>query len=324
MTIPILLAAALLMAFAIILYCYRLAFYSPDKTQDNIYNIPTGEQYQQQREIMHTMIRDMAVIPCQQVTITSRSGMRLSARYYHGNDHAPLAICVHGYRSTAIRDFCGGARLAMEQGHNVLLVDQRAHGQSDGHTITFGIRERLDCLDWIYWGRERFGSHAPILLYGISMGGATVLMAAGSGLPGNVRGIIADSPYSSPADIIRKVCGDRKIPPALAMPFLRAAARLWAGFSLTAYSAAEAVKSASIPIMIIHGEDDRFVPCSMSAEIQNANPAIRRYTFPDAGHGISYMKDTPRYRRLVSEFMAETLGSSPAKSGAVSPDSLDA
>lgn len=307
MTILILSAAVIVLGLAITLFCYRTAFYSPDKTQGSIYNIPDGQQYQQQREIMHAMIRDMAAIPSQPVTITSRAGMRLSARYYHCSDAAPLAICFHGYRSTSIRDFCGGARLAMEQGHNVLLVDQRAHGGSQGHTITFGILERQDCLDWIHWGMERFGKDVPILLYGISMGGATVLMAAGLGLPANVRGIIADSPYSSPDEIIRKVCGDMKYPPALAMPFVRAAARLLGGFSLSECTAAEAVKGASVPIMIIHGEDDRFVPCSMSAEIQSANPAIRRHTFPEAGHGISYMKDTPRYHRLVREFCAEVL-----------------
>jgi len=307
MTILILSAAVVVLCLAIPLFCYRIAFHSPDKIQGNIYNIPDGQQYQQQREIMHAMIRDMAAIPCQQVTITSRAGMRLSARYYHCADDAPLAICFHGYRSTSIRDFCGGARLAMEQGHNVLLIDQRAHGDSEGHTITFGILERQDCLDWVNWGVERFGKDVPILLYGISMGGATVLMAADIGLPANVRGIIADSPYSSPYEIIRKVCGDMKYPPTLAMPFIRAAARLFGGFSLTERTAAESVKNASVPIMIIHGEDDRFVPCSMSADIQAANPAIRRYTFPGAGHGISYMKDTPRYHRLVRDFCAEVL-----------------
>ena len=301
MVIPILLGAALLVT----LYCYRITFYSPDKTQENIYNIPTDEQYQPQREIMMQMIRDTAAIPCETVSMTSRSGMRLSGRYYHVGDHAPLAICFHGYRSTSLRDFCGGAILAMEQGHNVLLVDQRAHGKSSGHTITFGVRERLDCVDWIHWGMERLRPDVPIFLYGISMGAATVLMASGEDLPANVRGIIADCPYSSPYDLIRKVCKDQKYPPALTMPFIQAAARIFGGFSLKECTAAEAVKRTRIPILIIHGEDDRFVPCAMSAEI--CGPSVRRHTFPDAGHGISYMKDTPRYHRLVKEFLKEIM-----------------
>ena len=305
MPILITLAAAALIGFAITLCCYRITFYSPDKTQENIYNIPTDPQYQPQRAVMVQMIRETAAIPCEMVSMTSRSGMRLCGRYYHVGDNAPLAICFHGYRSTSIRDFCGGAILAMEQGHNVLLVDQRAHGKSSGHTITFGIRERLDCVDWIHWGMERLRADVPIFLYGISMGASTVLMAAGDDLPANVRGIIADCPYSSPYDIIRKVCKDQKYPPALTMPFIQAAARLFGNFSLRECTAAEAVKRTNIPILMIHGEDDRFVPCAMSAEIQG--PSVRRHTFPDAGHGISYMKDTPRYHRLVKEFLKEIM-----------------
>ena len=307
MTILITLAAAIILCIAITLYCYRITFFSPDKTQENIYNIPTDEQYQEQRDVMANMIREMAEIPFQWISIRSRSGLTLYARYYHRSDDAPLAICFHGYRSTSIRDFCGGARLASDQGHNVLLIDQRAHGKSEGHTITFGIRERMDCLDWIHWGIERFGQNVPILLYGISMGGATVLMAAGEDIPANVRGIVADSPYSSPYEIIQKVCRDQHYPPTLTMPFIAAAARIFGRFSLTERTAADAVRNATVPIMIIHGEDDRFVPCSMSADIQAANPAIRRYTFPEAGHGISYMKDMPRYHRLVKAFWAEVL-----------------
>ena len=285
---------------------FRITFLSPDKVQNDIYNIPDGEQYQVQRDVMYAMIAEMDAVPFEWVSIRSHDGLLLSGRYYHTADGAPLSICFHGYRGTAIRDFCGGGQLALELGHNLLLVDQRAHGKSQGRVITFGIRERLDCLAWIRWGLDRLGKETPILLYGISMGGTTVLMAAGEDLPSNVRGIIADSPYSSPQDIIAKVSGDMGLPPALSVPLLRTGTRL-AGFSLTEITAADAVRNVSVPILIIHGEDDRFVPCSMSGEILRANPAIRRYTFPEAGHGISYMKNTPRYRQLVKEFICKTL-----------------
>lgn len=302
----IILAAAAIICLLIMLYCCRVAFLSPDKIQNDIYNVPTEEQYLDQRDVMFEMIRSTAAIPSQPVEITSHDGLRLSGRYYHRAEDAPLVICFHGYRGTAIRDFCGGAKLALDQGYNVLLIDQRAHGNSQGRFITFGIRERRDCRSWVDWARERFGENTPMLLYGISMGAATVLMAAPD-LPENVRGIVADCPYSSPTDIIRKTCRDMGIPPVPAMPLIRAAARLFAGFSLSEITAVQAVQNTDIPIMIIHGEDDRFVPCSMSAEIAAANPRIRRYTFPGGGHGISYMKDKARYHRLVESFSAEVL-----------------
>ncbi|MBQ9993399.1 MAG: alpha/beta hydrolase, partial [Clostridia bacterium] len=130
--------------------------------------------------------------------------------------------------------------------------------------------------------------------------GATVLMASGLPLPPNVRGIVADCPYSSAKDIIIKVCRDMHIPPTLAYPFLALGARLYGGISLSKVTAAQAVKSAKVPIVIIHGEDDRFVPCDMSRDIELANPTlITRHTFPGAAHGLSFTSDFARYRGIV-------------------------
>ena len=282
---------------------YRMAFYSPDKVQNDIYNIPPGEQYQAKRPYMRQIIGDLAALPYEEVFITNREGLRLRGQYYHRVDGAPLALCFHGYRGTSIRDFCGGAQIAFSLGQNVLLVDQRACCGSEGHTITFGIKERFDCMEWIDYACKRFGADVKIALYGVSMGAATVLMATELGLPENISAIIADSPFSSPEAIIRKVCGDMKVPPVLMMPFTRLAARL-SGFDLRAASAVEAVKHANVPILLIHGEDDWFVPCDMSREIRAANPdRITLHTFPKAGHGISFIEDQPRYETLVREFL---------------------
>ena len=296
---------------AAVLIIYRIAFYSRERgRQENIYDIPSSPQYQPRREYMRKLISDLAVIPFERVEITARDGIRLSARYYHTADGAPLEIQFHGYRGSAIRDFCGGARFALEMGHNVLLVDQRANGASGGETITFGIRERYDVLDWIDYALKRFGAEVSIGLYGVSMGAATVLMAAGMPeLPDNVRGVVADCPYSSPEAIIRKVAReDMHLPAGLMMPLVRIAARVIGGFSLSADSPVEAVRRAKIPILIVHGEDDRFVPCSMSREIYAANPdRVQLETFPGAGHGLSYIVDYKRYRRLVVGFEKKIL-----------------
>lgn len=294
----------------LLLAVYRIAFYSSARgRREDIYDIPTSDQYQPKRERMRQLIGELAAVPCETVGITARDGVPLRARYYHTADGAPLEIQVHGYRGSAIRDFCGGAPLGMSHGHNILLVDQRAHGASGGSAITFGVKERFDVLDWIDYAIARFGSSVSIGLYGVSMGAATVLMAAGLDLPENVRGVVADCPYSSPEAIIRKVAReDMHLPPALAMPLIRMSARLFGGFSLRAASATEAVRRAKVPILIIHGEDDRFVPCGMSREICAANPdLVQLETFPGAGHGLSYIVDPERYKRLVAGFEKKIL-----------------
>ena len=303
--IPLVLLTAA--AIGITVYAYRFTFYSSPKRKEDPYLTPSGAQYQPSRQRMHDLIREMESIPFEPVTITSFDGTKLFARYYHVRDGAPLQIQCHGYRGTAFRDFCGGNKLARESGQNTLVIDQRAHGKSDGRIISFGIRERYDCLRWIGYACERFGKNTPIFLSGVSMGAATVLMTADLNLPENVAGIIADCPYSSPAAIIRKVCGDMKMPPAVTMPFVRLAARL-GGFDLDASAAVESVKNTKIPILLIHGDDDRFVPCDMSREIAAscASP-ITFAVFPGAGHGLCYIEDTERYARLVADFTRQCL-----------------
>ena len=302
-------AGFLLIVLLIAGFSYRTAFYSSAHRKEDHYALPQGEQYEKERQRMLSLIRQMDDIPYESVFISARDGTRLFARYYHVRDGAPLQIQFHGYRGTALRDFCGGNKLARESGHNTLVVDQRAHGKSSGTTITFGIRERWDCLSWAEYANQRFGSNTPIFLSGVSMGAATVLMASELKLPANVIGIIADCPYSSPEAIIRKVCReDMHLPPTLVMPFIRLGARLFGHFDLREASALEAVQHTHIPILLIHGEDDRFVPCDMSREIFGACAGEKnRVTFPGAGHGLSYIVDTETYSDAVSCFVSQCL-----------------
>ena len=71
-------------------------------------------------------------------------------------------------------------------------------------------------------------------------------------------------------------------------------------------TAAAEVKKAKGPILLIRGEDDRFVPCEMSKEIAAASPLVERHTFPGAGHGLSYMTDRERYLTLVDDILRRT------------------
>jgi len=288
---------------------YFITFHSPHKGQNDIFSLPAGKAYLAGRETMREMIRHAASIPFEEVTTTSRDGLILAAQYYHVRDGAPLGICVHGYRATATRDFCGGMPLLRRLGCNVLLIHNRAQGKSEGHAVTFGIRERFDVLSWIEYANARFGAQTPIMLYGISMGAATVLMAAGLELPQNVKGILADSPYTTPKEIICKVAGDMKLPPALAYPFVHLGALLFAGgIDPGEASAVTGVDGAKIPITLIHGEADAFVPVEMSYAIAKANPDINLHVFPEAHHGISYIKDKERYLSIATDFIRSCVG----------------
>lgn len=290
------------------LYAYVSAFYSPKQNRERLPSLD-AEHYTRYREDIQRIFQALQARPCEFVQTYSQDGLLLSARYYHVKDGAPLDIAFHGYRSSPLTDFCGGAALSLELGHNLLLVDQRSHGKSQGRSIAFGVQERWDVLSWVSYALERFGEDTKILLYGISMGAATVLMASELELPENIKGIIADCPYASPKAIICKVAEHRGINAKLVWPFIRLGGRLYGGFEIMESSAVTAVKKAKLPILLLHGEADNFVPCAMSHEIARSNPEhIQLYTFPNAGHGLSYLEDTPSYKKIVTEFIEKILG----------------
>lgn len=299
------LGLGVLVFFGGALTAYFIAFYVPKRERENHYHLPPGPQFEEKREEMIGLIRMQEEVPFERVFTMAYDGIRLAARYYHTRDGAPLQIQFHGYRGTSVRDFCGGNRLARENSVNTLVVDQRGHGMSGGHTLTLGVKERYDCVSWIQYAIDRFGKDVSITLAGISMGASTVLMASALDLPENVKGIIADSPYTTPKEILLRVGRDNHIPTWLAYPFFAVGARIFGGFKLNDASALSAVSRTHIPILLIHGEDDRFVPKEMSEEIAAACTSyVKRVTFPNAGHGISYIADPAGYTETALSFLA--------------------
>ena len=287
---------------------YHIAFEAPERQGGDAPTLPQGAQYDKYRDAIARSVQEIMERSYEEVSIISFDGLKLAGKYYHVAEGAPLQIQFHGYKSCAFGDLCGGTNLAIELGYNALVVDQRAHGKSEGATISFGVNERRDVLSWIEYALDRFGADTKIILVGISMGAATVLMSADLKLPVNVKGIMADCPYSSPRDIIRKVGKEWHFPPGFMYPFVKAGARLFGKFDLEESSAAEAVAKTDLPILLIHGEADTFVPCDMSHAIKEAGGEnVELHTFPEASHGMSYMVDAKRYEKVATEFFERVI-----------------
>lgn len=286
---------------------YRYVFYTPTSTQNDDLAFPQTPETLAHYEDYLQDIRELNAKPCEDMYIISRDGLKLHGRYYAGQSDAPLLICLHGYRGTPSRNFCGGPPFLFRAGYNILMLESRGHGKSEGHTVTFGIKEQYDCCDWVKFAAEHFGPERKIILMGLSMGAATILMAAGTELPSNVCGIVADSPYTDPLGILLNSCAKMHYPAWASAFFLSSAAFLFGHFSLNADADAEkAAGRTNLPILLIHGAKDAFVPPRMSEAISAANPkCIRRETFEDAGHGMSYIVDAERYERIICSFADE-------------------
>ena len=294
----------LMMVLAGSYYAYRVAFYVSPRYQQDIYEPPRGEKSPERLDVLRTHIQKLNALPYEPVTITAMDGKKLFGRYYHSREGAPVQIQFHGYRGSAMRDFCGATAFARKLGHNVLVVDQRCHGHSEGRTITFGIRERYDCQCWAKYAYERFGSDTPLILAGVYMGATTVLMASDLELPETVCAIVADCPYSSPKAIIAKVAGEMGLPQKPAAAICCLGALLYGHFRVSGCNALDCVKATKLPVLLIHGEADQLVPCEMSRALYEACRSDKELqTFPGATHGMSYLEDPKRYEATVGGFL---------------------
>lgn len=307
--IPIIVAPIIIAVFLIFIlpyYAYSQAFRRSREEIDPIKSLdsPFFTEY---KDVLAEKINRLSEINCEILTITSSDGLKLSARYYHVCEGAPLQIQCHGYRGNPIREFSGGGLEAIDDNFNVLMIYQRAHGLSEGKTISFGEKERLDVLDWVNYSINELGAK-KIMLMGISMGAATVLMASELELPPEVKCIAADCPYSTTEGIIKRVVSGRKLSPDMMYPFIKLGARLYGGFTPDLHSPLSAVKNSTLPILLIHGEADDFVPEYMSREIYEASGGnVEYHTFPGAGHGASYMSDLSRYAVILDNFVNKYL-----------------
>ena len=301
-------AAAAAVTVAGAAYAYKVAFYGDRGRQAMPHELLEGEQFDYYADQMHANIDRTIAVAYEPVTVQSYDGLTLSGKYYAGAPGAPLMIFFHGYRSTPERDASGGLHFCRDRGWHVLLVEQRAHGESGGKTITFGIRERYDCLSWIESMMERLGADVPIFLWGISMGATTVLMASGLELPPNVRGIVADCGFSTPESILKATMRRWGWPLFPTWQFVRLGAKWFGRFDVREESAVEAVKRATVPMLLIHGEGDSTVPCSMVHELAEACASpVRVLTVPEAEHGISWYVDMDAYLSELDRFYNDYL-----------------
>ena len=311
MLVPTLLIALGVLVFLILaasFVCFYIVFYAKSRTPlgPDEYDIPPGKIYEAFREDMIGWIKQIRSMPHEDIEITSYDGLTLRGTYYEYAPDATVELLFHGYRGNAERDLCGGIERCFALGRSVIIIDQRAGGKSDGHVITFGIREHRDCLSWIDYTVARFGKDRKIIIGGVSMGAATVVMAAGKPLPPSVVCAMADCGYSSTEDIIKKVIRDIKLPVWLVYPFIRLGGMIFGGFDIKKGSPIEAAKQATVPIVFLHGDEDAFVPHDMSVAMYEACTTQKKMvTIKGAGHGLAFPVDRKGYVDALHEFEVE-------------------
>ena len=212
-------------------------------------------------------------------------------------------IAVHGYTDSASY-MVNSAKQFLSYGYNVLLPNLRAHGKSDGKYIGMGWLDKDDIMLWIDYLIATYGN-IKIILYGISMGAATVMMVSGEELPSNVRMVIEDCGYTSAWEEFRyELKYLFHIPAFPALYNVNLITIIKAKYSLKKASSIKQIKKSKIPILFIHGDKDKFVPFYMLDKLYNAATCKKeKLVIKNAGHAEAQLIDPEKYWHTVRKFI---------------------
>ncbi|WP_407692015.1 alpha/beta hydrolase [Radiobacillus deserti] len=258
-----------------------------------------AEQADTQFELSH---------PPKSVSIVSDDELKLKLHanlFENEEETSKWVIVAHGYTGEAA-DMTRYVRHFYEQGFNVVAPDLRGHGQSEGEYIGMGWHDRMDMLQWIDQITEK-DPNAQIALFGISMGGATVMMTSGEDLPSNVKVIVEDCGYATVSDVFIYQLKDLfGLPEFPVMQAANMVTKVRAGYELYEASAVKQVAKSTTPMLFIHGDADTFVPYQMLDEVYDAAKVEKeKLVIPGAGHGEAEKVDPELYWDTVWGFVGK-------------------
>ena len=243
------------------------------------------------------------------VYITSDDGLKLHGLWIPAENPRGTVLFAHGYRSTMLVDFGLAFDHYHSQGMNLLVPEQRCHGLSEGTFITFGVKESEDMLCWLHYHNNTYGEY-PLIVSGLSMGASTMLYLADHELPHNVKGIIADCGFTSPWDILA-VIFKRVIhlPAAPTLVITDLIARIVVGFGLKEKDTRRSLANSHLPVFMIHGTEDGFVPCEMTQQGYAACTGEKQLLLAEgADHGVSFLVAKERYTEIINDFLDQHIG----------------
>lgn len=246
----------------------------------------------------------------QKVSFENSLGETYYADLILNDNSKKFIVLVHGYRSSALKNFAPVIEKYYSMGFSILMPELPAHGQSYGKYITFGRNESSIMIAWAYWLIKRFGTNISIVYNGVSMGAATVTMMSGEKMPSNIKGIIADCGYTSAIDIFKYILRkDFHLP---AFPIVNIANFIFSicvGFSFEDCSPIKQVKYASVPMLFFHGTADKFIPYQMAIELYTtcSSPIKDLILIKNAGHCMSYLVDTKTCDKNIENFLSKIL-----------------
>lgn len=259
-----------------------------------------GTTYYPYSDELKKSIIEAKQIECQLVSIKSNDGLKLVGRYYDKNSDTTI-ILVHGYQSNSFNNFSSLLKYFLSSGFNVLMVDQRAHGMSEGHFTTAGCKEKYDLINWISWLNSN-SNCSDIFIYGISMGATTIGLASDKIDDPKVKGLIMEAGFTSFREELWFSSGKVFMKKA-ALNYVVLCAKCFLNSDI-GESTVEALAKTSIPVLFLHGSDDKEVPLEHTEKNFHACASEKSFLVVDgAPHTLCYFVGKETVQNKINEFI---------------------
>lgn len=239
--------------------------------------------------------------------IINKDGMDLCG-YHVAKENAKFTfVIVHGYHGRALNMSTVARTFYEEFDCDLFLPDLRAHGNSEGELVGWGWEDKEDIKEWIQYLASKHPNR-PIVLFGESMGAATVTYLACEDMP-NVKAIVEDCGYSELYEEFDHQA--KRIVHLPLAPFyygINQEVQKNHDYKIKEASCIECVKKAKYPMMFVHGLEDDIVPSYMAFDLYNACTTEKQlFVVKEARHTECIKLDREGYVATLREFLEEHL-----------------
>lgn len=234
--------------------------------------------------------------------IQSFDGYKLNGSLLFGESKEKFVILTHGYTYTRYGSM-KYAHLFLNLGYSVYVYDLRHHGANKEFFCSMGDYESRDIVAIAAAIKERFGPSVQIGLHGESLGAASSILA--SALSPDFSFLIEDCGFSDLKSLLIYQGKSRfhlpKFEVSVASFYNKILHKTWYG----SISPIHALQNATLPVLMIHGKEDDFIPPSMCEDMYAKYHGVKQMVlFDGAKHAASYETNPVKYKQVVESFLA--------------------
>ena len=284
---------------------FGVGFYGLIVNPKNRLDGKSEDEYTEYEKAVVSAAKVLRAMPNEKVEVVTRDGLTLRGNFIRAEGDSKITIlCLHGYTSNGYAEFSEKAQDYLKNGWNVMLVNHRNHGPSDGKYVGFATLDRYDALEWLK-AIETLVPGGDIFIAGVSMGGATAMQTANLDLSQSVKGIIEDCGFTTcREEFLWRARTVVKNTPKWALEGIGLYMKVFAGYGLDDSSSLVSCKEAKVPMMFIHGNADEVVPVEMAYECYEACTTEKELVIVEGcAHARAHYHAREQYMEAFTRFV---------------------